>query len=74
MRTFYQVWRLSPSKGLWFRYNHIPDCATVDDARILFGEHRQGTYKGNQFKSWMLADQFKIVKVIQSITDEINPV
>jgi hypothetical protein len=69
MRTFYQVWRLSPSKNEWFRYNHIPDCATVDDARVLLSEHRRGTYKGNQFKSWMLNDKFKIVKVEQTLTD-----
>jgi hypothetical protein len=74
MRTFYQVWRLSPTKDLWFRYNHIPDCDTAQQAQVLFQQHRLGVYRGNQFKPWMQQDQFKIVKVIQSITDEINPV
>lgn len=69
MRTFYQVWRLSPTKGDWFRYNHIPDCASVNDAQVLLSEHRSGTYKGNQFKPWMQNDKFKIVRVEQTITD-----
>jgi hypothetical protein len=69
MNTFYQVWRLSPTKGAWFRYNHIPDCASVDDAVVLLSQHRQGNYKGNQFKSWMKDDKFKIVKVEQTLTD-----
>ena len=68
-RTIYQVWRLSPTKQQWFRYTHIPDCATEDDARILFSEHRAGLYKGNQFKSWMLTNQFKLVRIDQVITD-----
>jgi hypothetical protein len=69
-RTIYQVWRLSPTKQQWFRYNHIPDSATPDDARILLSEHRAGRYKGNQFKHWMLTDRFKIVRVDQTFTDE----
>ena len=69
MKTFYQVWRLSPAKNDWFRYNHIPDCATAKDAEVLFEQHRTGTYKGNQFKHWMQNDKFKIVQVEQTLTD-----
>jgi hypothetical protein len=68
-KTIYQVWRLRPRTDLWFRYSHIPDCATPDDAAILLNEHRAGRYKGNQFKSWMTNDQFKIVRVDQTFTD-----
>jgi len=67
--TIYQVWRLSPSKNTWFRYNHIPDCATANDAEVLFEQHRTGQYKGNQFKHWMQNDKFKIVKIEQTLTD-----
>ena len=69
MNSFYQVWRMSPTKGQWFRYSHIPDCATVQDAEMLWAQHRAGTYRGNQFKSWMRDDKFKIVHVAQTITD-----
>ena len=62
MRTFYQVWRLSPTKGDWFRYSHIPDCATYDQAESLLDQHRRGTYKGNQFKPWMKDDKFAIYR------------
>lgn len=69
MRTLYQVWRLSPTKGDWFRYNHIPDCATPDEAVVLLSQHKTGHYKGNQFKHWMQNDKFKIVRVEQTLTD-----
>jgi hypothetical protein len=68
-KTIYQVWRLRPNTDLWFRYTHIPDCATPDDARILLSEHRAGRYRGNQFKAWMKTDKFKIVRVDQTFTD-----
>lgn len=74
MKTFYQVWRLNPDKAQWFHYKHIPDDADAAVCQQLLTEHRSGTYRGNQFKPWMQGSQFKIVKVIQSITDEINPV
>ena len=69
MNKFYQVWRMSPTKGQWFRYSHIPDCATVQDAEMLLAQHRAGNYRGNQFKHWMRDDKFKIVHVAQTITD-----
>ena len=69
MKTIYQVWRLSPTKGDWFRYSHIPDCDTYEQAELLLEQHRSGTYKGNQFKSWMQNDKFKIVRVEQTLTD-----
>ena len=69
MNKFYQVWRLSPTKGQWFRYSHIPDCETAQYAEMLLGSHRAGNYRGNQFKSWMRDDKFKIVHVEQTLTD-----
>ena len=62
MKTIYQVWRLSPTKGLWFRYSHIPDCATLDEAIVLLSQHKTGHYKPNQFKSWMREDKFAVYR------------
>ena len=74
MKTFYQVWRLNPDKDTWFHYKHIPDCESLEVCQELFQDHKTGGYRANQFKPWMRDWQFKIVCVIQSITDEINPV
>ena len=68
-RTVYQVWRLSPTKNEWYHYKHLPDCATLPQLDLLFTQHRQGEYKGNQFKSWMSTDKFKYVQVTQQFVD-----
>ena len=68
-RTVYQIWRLNPSKNQWFRYKHIPDCDTAEVCRDMFRQHREGDYRGNQFKTWMVNDRFKLVHVDMTITD-----
>lgn len=68
-QTRYQVWRFNPLKDTWFHYKHIPDCNRQEVCRDLIQQHVEGTYKGNQFKSWMRHDQFKIVRVDMTITD-----
>lgn len=61
-RTTYQVWRLAKGSDTWTRYKHIPDCQTEQQAQDLLECHRAGTYKGQQFKSWMRDDQFRVIR------------
>jgi hypothetical protein len=68
-RTFYQVWRFNPLKDEWFYYPHIPNGNNPDAVKEIFLAHKQGKFKGNQFKSWMTDMEFKIVKVEQTIAD-----
>lgn len=68
-RTVYQIWRFNPLKDQWFHYNHIPDCNRIEVSRDLLAQHRRGTYKGNQFKSWMQDSRFKIVRCEMTFTD-----
>jgi len=68
-QTFYQVWRFNPLKDQWFYYNHIPNATTINAVKNVLIRHKNGEFKGNQFKNWMLNDRFKIVRVEQTITD-----
>jgi len=61
-RTTYQVWRLAKGSDTWTRYKHIPECQSEQEAQHLLKCHRAGTYKGQQFKSWMRDDQFRVIR------------
>lgn len=71
-RTTYQVWRYNPIKQEWFRYQHIPECNTPEVCQDLVLQHKAGTYKGKQYKHWMVESKFKVVKVDATFTDIVH--
>jgi hypothetical protein len=67
--TIYQIWKHNSTRGQWFHYKHIPNCASEAESRTLMKLHRTGAFKSQQFKEWMHNDRFKLVKVEQTMRD-----